>query len=78
MITLDKINLFVGSQYELLREVLNGEWKEVSCFNDYKVAFVNESQNKSIIGKVYLSEDGFEIIDSIWIIDGIYTDFQQF
>jgi hypothetical protein len=78
MINLDKISLFVGCKSELLREVLSEDWVSFDCFNDYKIAFINKTMNKSIIAKVHYTEtDCSEVINNIWVYDGIYNETEK-
>jgi hypothetical protein len=78
MKNLDKINLLVGSQSELLGQILSEDWVLFDCFNDYKIVFVNEKLNKSIIAKIhYTDQDCIEVIDSIWVYNGIYSEKQK-
>lgn len=69
------LDRFIGLKSYLVDKYFTQQgFKQVSCFNDYKYAWVNESLNISVIAKVSHGEDCEERVALIWGIEGIYTE----
>ena len=81
-ITEFKVKGFEGMPVILVSRYLRTHgWRAVSCFNDYKYAWVNDKMEVSILAKVTMDPDigwpegwGCEMVSSIWTINSIYSE----